>query len=659
MCGIGGIVWRGGEDRQALMSRTLESLRHRGPDEAGYYIDDYVGLAHTRLTIVDNAGGKQPFHVEGLDQVLIYNGEIFNYEELKLHLAGRGVKLQSHSDTELLFHLLVEFGSSILPRINGQFSFCFYDPHSRTLLLARDAFGEKPLFYTLREGRLAFGSEAKAIVSLTDIPLVLCGEQLHSMAQYWATLPSRSVFKDIEQLPPGCALEFRDGRTNIFCYLVPLQATDADSNGELRELIAAAVRRRMRSDVPVGLMLSGGLDSSIIGAEMRVAAAAASLRSFSVAFRHAEFDERRFQEVMSRHLDTEHEMIEIDGDDLSDAMPDAIHAAEMPSPRTAFVAIHILHRRVNRAGIKVLLSGEGADEMFMGYDLLREVYIKDQIRKGRSFEELESVISTVNSFMPNDENYRRMIHLKFANYRALADDTRWNASHSQRANLAAQAVRLLATPDEAAEKVHAEWLAFLEGKYARFTEIDVFRRAQAIEVETLLSGHLLCTQGDRVSMAHSVETRMPFLDPSLTCFSATRDAEATFFEQPSEKMILKEAYSAALPAEILHRTKFPFRAPDSIALLSSNRGPEFVRSYLTELNGLEGIIDVARASMFFEKCLSSGAKTPRDNFAFVLGLTILILHATRRRKVNTERLLSRHTVRRTGFGEVCMIANWN
>ncbi|MDC6467206.1 asparagine synthase (glutamine-hydrolyzing) [Methylophilaceae bacterium] len=662
MCGIGGVVWQGGENRMQIARKTLNSMKHRGPDEAGIYIDEFIGLAHARLSIVDDAGGKQPFCIPNHDEILIYNGEIYNYNQLKRMLTDRGVVLKSHSDTELLFHLILHFGQQILPSINGQFAFCFYDPKEQSLLLARDAFGEKPLFYREENGYLTFASEVKTLVNLKSFTPELCAKQLNSIQRYWSSLPDQSVFQGVSQIPAGYSMKYKNRTFKLSSFLAPLEPLSKVNNQKIDSLISDAVSKRLRSDVPVGLMLSGGLDSAIIGQEMIEANSSNNLQTFSVTFPNAQFDERKYQEIMVNHLKSNHYQIEIDELTMCDKFADAVYAAEMPSPRTAFTAIYALHQEAQKQGIKVLLSGEGADEMFMGYDIFTEVFIKNQILAGKSFEELQEYISAVNVFMPNDENYHRLARLKFSNYRALAQNKDWNASHSQRHQLGARSLSYSSQNKNNDHLVDEEWYEFLKLKYNNFQNENEFRRAQKIEAETLLSGHLLCTQGDRISMANSVETRMPFLDPSIAAFSLGLDEKKDFFSSKSEKEILKNIYMGRLPKTIIDRKKFPFRAPDSQLFLYSHTGRDFVNSYLDEVDELEEIFNSTKIKNFFEACLKDGADSPRDNFAFVFGLSSLVLQREMKRSFldqnkSSERLSFKETTK-TKYGTVFQIKNW-
>ena len=662
MCGIGGIVWQGNEDRMQITSEAVVSMKHRGPDEGAFYIDEFVGLVHARLSIVDNAGGKQPFYVPNHDQILIYNGEIYNYDYLKNILTVRGVNLKSHSDTELLFHLLLHFGKEILPSINGQFAFCYYNPLEQSILLARDAFGEKPLFYMKKNGHLAFASEVKTLIKLVSFEPKICSKQLNSLQRYWACLPDQSIFQEISQIPAGHSLEYKNGSSKLSCFIAPLRHISEEKSEKIDLLIKNSVLRRLRSDVPVGLMLSGGLDSSIIGQEMLENNSFETFKTFSVVFPDNQFDERKYQEIMVKHLGSDHYQVEIDQLAMCNNFEDAVYASESPSHRTAFIAIYALHQLVKKQGIKVLLSGEGADEMFMGYDIFKEVFIKDQIRSGKKFEDLKNHISSVNSFMPNDENYHRLIRLKYSNYRALSEYNKWNSSHSQRQQLSARSLSFSIQNNCESVVVDEEWYSFLKSKYSTFQNESELRRAQKIETETLMTGHLLCTQGDRVSMANSVETRLPFIDPSIAAFSMALSTQKDFFSSKSEKAILKNIYKKRLPNKILERKKFPFRSPDSFNFLSSNTGQEFVASYLDNVDELEGIFDVNKFNDFFKSCFKNGANPPRDNFAFVFGLTTMVLQKVLKRFSSKQNILMSKQFfeqsYKTNFGKILCVKNW-
>jgi asparagine synthase (glutamine-hydrolysing) len=661
MCGIAGIVWTGHENTELVISKALLSIKARGPDQAGFYIDQYVGLAHTRLSIIDPNNGIQPFFVEGRDEILIYNGEIFNYEELRTKIESKGVSLNTKSDTELLFHLLVLFGADAIGLLNGQFSLCFYMPSQKQLLFARDPFGEKPLFYIYGKNQFAFASEAKALVAMTGIKPKICKKQMLSVAKTWSTNPSESIFTDIHQLPPGCIMTHNEsGELKIFHQNVALNSGKKNMAGEdLSTLIASSVKDRTRSDAPIGLLLSGGIDSSIIGYEMLNIKQCMPISTFSVCFDNDFFDENYYQKMMAEALKSDHNILLFNDEMLINNLDKSIFATEMPSHRLAFVAMYCLHKKIHSHGIKVVLSGEGSDELLFGYDIFTETFIKNQIKKGASYEQLEPYIASINSFLINDPNYHQMSKLKYSNYNALSDSSEWDASHSQRVSLGAKAIQLLNTCIDTHDSIRSNWHSYLEKRYPDFDKLNEYRRAQIIESETLLSGHLLSTQGDRVSMANSIETRMPFLDPKIVNFTQSQNIESFFFSNPQEKYCLKRLYKNKLPRQIIDRRKHPFRAPDSELLLNSEPGREYVYSCSTELHAINDIFEENFSKIFLEECLLRKKLSPRDNFAFNLLITTLSLQKqfSQINYDNCQLFFSKKRWR-TNFGAVHQVMDW-
>jgi asparagine synthase (glutamine-hydrolysing) len=661
MCGIAGITWIGPHDKGLIISRALLSLRPRGPDEAGFYCDDYIGLAHTRLTIIDADNGKQPFFIQNHDEILIYNGEIFNYDELRSMLEKKGVALISQSDTELLFHLLMNFDTDAVALINGQFSFCFYQPSIKRILLARDPFGEKPLFYSTVNNQFAFASDAKTLISMLNIQPKICKTQMLSMAKTWATHPSKSIFSDINQLPPGSLLIHNENlQINIHYQNVGLNnIKGVEPRDSLANIITSSVKRRMRSDVPIGLLLSGGIDSSIIGHEMSALSNNMPIQTFSVSFKSDQFNEDLYQKIMVQSLKARHKAILFDEEMLINNLDDSIYASELPSHRMAFVAMYCLHKEIHKNDIKVVLSGEGADELFFGYDIFTETFIRNKIKQGASYESLEPYIALTNSFMVDDPGYHKMNRLKYSNYSALSKNSTWDSSHLQRASLGAKAFNLMQPAYDQLSSITSEWHEYLNTKYADFTQLDVYRKAQIIESETLLTGHLLSTQGDRVSMANSIETRMPFLDPGIANFSLSKNVEEFFFQTNQEKLCIKNLYKKKLPEQIVNRKKYPFRSPDSELLLKSKIGQEYVQYCLNELDTVSNIFDEATSKIFLRNCLDRGAILPRDNFAFNLLITTLSLQKQFNKIYkNPASIVPRRTTYQTKYGTIYEVLGW-
>src|SRR5581483_7905856 len=383
MCGIAGILnlSPGPLPARDALTAMIESLRHRGPDGFGFHSDNDIGLAHARLSIIDLEGGRQPIHNEDRTVWVVFNGEIFNYVELRADLQRRGHHFYTQSDTEVIVHAYETYGDDFVRELNGQFAIALWDSRRRRLLLARDRAGIRPLFYTLHRHRLLFASEVKAI--FTD-PAVARRLDIAALAQiftYWSALPPATPFEGICALPPGHLGVVENGKIRIHKYWdwefsdIAHGTSEAQLAEELRALLIDAVRLQLRADVPVGAYLSGGLDSSVITTLIKHYTET-PLRTFSVTFEDDEFDESGYQNELVARLGTHHTSIRCTKADIRAAFPRMMWHAETPVVRTAPTPLMMLSGAVRAADYKVVLTGEGADEVFGGYDLFKEAKIR-------------------------------------------------------------------------------------------------------------------------------------------------------------------------------------------------------------------------------------------------------------------------------------------
>ena len=364
----------------------IRAVQHRGPDGLSVRIDRRVGLAHARLSIIDLALGAQPIHNEDQTVWVVFNGEIFNYIELRRDLQRLGHRFHTESDTEVIVHLYEEHGDSFVQHLNGQFAFALHDTLRQRLVVARDRVGIRPVFYTVADGRFAVASEIKALFTLPAVERRLDVGALGEIFTWWSTLPPRTAFEGISQLPPGHLLVLELGAhapaPRVSCYWdwqfpeSTLGArSEADCADELHALLVDAVRLQLRADVPVGAYLSGGLDSSIITAIIQ-RYTDTPLRTFSLTFDDAEFDESEHQRVMVEHLGTDHTSVRASRADIARAFPRTIWHAESPIVRTAPTPLMLLSGHVRASGYKVVLTGEGADEVLGGYDIFKEAKVR-------------------------------------------------------------------------------------------------------------------------------------------------------------------------------------------------------------------------------------------------------------------------------------------
>jgi asparagine synthase (glutamine-hydrolysing) len=610
----------------------ITALRHRGPDGYGFYVGSKVGLAHSRLSIIDLATGDQPIHNEDRTVWLVFNGEIFNYVELRTDLQSRGHRFYTTSDTEVIVHLYEEYGDRFVEQLNGQFAIALWDEPRERLVLARDRAGIRPLFHTWSNGRLLFASEVKSILAAGSVTARLNLQSLIETFSYWAPLEGNSAFEGISSLPPGhiMAVDAAGARTSCywdwdFTQTHSAKASFEDLTAELQHLLRDAVRLQLRADVPVGTYLSGGLDSSAVaGIASREIP---GLRAFSLAFDDAEFDESSYQRDMAAALQIERTEQRCAASDIADNFALAIRHIEAPIVRTAPVPLMLLSRKVREAGYKVVLTGEGADEVFAGYDLFREAKIRRWLAanpasawRGRLFERLYPYLAV-------SPTRGRALTQQF--FTGSGDDPDRGAfAHMPRIRTSQRALQFLSADlkDVAAK---FDPLTALEAAFPRLqTAWPALGRDQYVEAHTLMSGYLLSSQGDRVAMANSIEGRFPFLDHRVIEF-ASRLPPSARLSGLREKRILKAAVAPYVTDAIRARVKQPYRAPDNQSFFKDGRPHVLVEEMLAPARvRAAGYFDDAAVARLIEKCRTGRAIGFGDNIAFVGILSTMVLHHT-------------------------------
>lgn len=627
MCGIAGIVRADpgqpvGEDALRRMARAI---RHRGPDGFGRARAPGVGLVSTRLAIVDLPGGWQPMRGAG-GALLAYNGEVYNHPELRAELARAGVHFATDSDTEVVLALLERDGPDALHRCNGQFALALWEPAPRRLTLARDRFGVRPLHWApLPGGGLAFGSECKALFASGEVSAAPDLEGIDEVFTLWGARPPRTAFAGVHQLPPGGLLVWEAGRGVVEerrwwePNLAPA-ATDPAAE-DLRELLEDAVRLRLRADVPVGTYLSGGLDSSLVTA-LAQRASDHELRTFSVAFHDARYDERAHQQQVARALGTRHHVVEIGPDDIAAAFPDVLWHAETPLIRTAPVPLALLAQATRAHGITVVATGEGADELFWGYDLFKETTVRALHRRdpARAAELLDGLYPYLDASAARRGPAWRRFFLE------AGDPGDPLFSHQPRI-AATSAVRAFyrdevraALPDPL-----ARLRAGLPEGFARWSHLQ---RAAYLELTTLLGPNLLAAQGDRVAMAHGVEGRFPFLDHRVFAHAAALPPHRKLGPGTlREKAALRDLAAALLPPEIAARPKQPYRAPEVAPFFRDGAPRPWVAERL-EADALDaaGIFDPQRVAQLTRRCAAGRANGFREGMALVGVLSTQLWH---------------------------------
>jgi asparagine synthase (glutamine-hydrolysing) len=606
----------------------VRQLRHRGPDGFGFFEDGDVGLAHARLSVIDFATGGQPQTNEDGSVRTIFNGEIFNYVELRVELEAAGHRFATQSDTETIVHAYEEYGDAFVEHLNGQFAIALWDARRRRLVLARDRLGIRPLFYTWHEGALLFASEVKALRAGIGRGLPLDVEGIAQVFTCWATVGERTAFRDVSMLPAGHMLVVEDGRPRVTRYWdwnfdpAPVPSFD-EAAEQLRGLLVDAVRLQLRADVPVGAYLSGGLDSSGIVSIIR-RHTGNPLRTFSIAFEDAEFDESPYQQQMARFLGTEHETLRCTRREIGEGFPDFVWHAEAPVLRTAPVPLMLLAERVRAAGIKVVLTGEGADEVFGGYDLFKEGKVRRFWAQQPDSAWRPSLLRRLYPYLRHSPVGNQAFAATYFG-RSLADTHDPGYAHRARWTTTRRLWNLFTPEARGMLDAGAGELTGLELP-AAFNEWEALSRDQYIEAKTLLEGYLLAAQGDRVAMAHSVEGRVPFLDHRVVEFAGRLPARYKL-RGLREKAVLKAALAGLLPDEIRARTKQPYRAPDSPCFFEHGEPLPWVAQLLGERSLRDaGWFDAAAVARLVAKCRAGRAIGFGDNMALVGVLSTMLLH---------------------------------
>jgi len=586
LCGIAGIydhnLDRASQD--SLIKGMISALQHRGPDGWGTYITPGCVLGHTRLSIIDIEGGNQPFMSERY--VIAYNGEVYNYIELRDDLWKEGVKFHTRSDTEVVLRAFEYYGTSCFSKFNGQFALIIWDRREKRIIIARDRYGVRPLYILEHGGSYYFSSEVKAFDYIPGYTRSIDRKNMLNHALLWNTLGSGTVFNDIRSLPGGTYEIYSDGggvERHRYYEVGESAGTVSPDYESAREefvsLLNDAVRLRLRSDVPVGTYLSGGIDSSVI-TYLTKQNKNEKFKSFSVGFDDKEYDESVFQLEMADKLNSDHYMVGVDYTDIDDNYREASYHFERPVFRTAPVPLFLLSRLVREKGITVVLTGEAADEILYGYDAFKELILLDSWKKNPESEDHVKMIRQLyphlqhyadprkfgfikmyyEEFLDSYDNELVGLNIRIRNNAILANvfNKDWNISFSQ---------------DELIEEVKT----ILPDNFDSWT---ILQKNQFLEMKTLLSGYLLSSQGDRMSMAHGVEGRYPFLDHRLIekLFYYNDSYKLNGF---SQKYILRESFRGIIPDSILDRPKKPYTAPDLQSFFRDGRWSESADYFLS------------------------------------------------------------------------------
>ncbi|MBW4084442.1 asparagine synthase (glutamine-hydrolyzing) [Paenibacillus sp. S150] len=638
MCSISGIVnycLSEGEKTAAIRS-MMQIMHHRGPDTEGYYVDPVVALGSTRLKIVGLTNGNQPIYNENRTIVMVCNGEILNYRQLREQLQSSGHIFATDTDVEVLLHLYEDNPHDFLSRVNGQFAFAIYDTRLGELVLGRDRAGICPLFYYEAEKCFYFASEMKALF-LNVIPKQFCMNSLYESMSLWSVPPPNTVYQQVRQVSPGEMLRVRIGpneRVSVerqrywsLQFSKVYQGNFEEAVEELRNTMLSSVQRSLTADVPVGLYLSGGVDSSILACII-AKQLGKKIDTFSIQFEDDSLNESHYQDMIVKETGSNHHAIICQNSDIARYYPEAVRHAETVLFRCAPVPLYLLSKSVQSHGFKAVLSGEGSDEIFWGYDTFRELAIRlfwNKVPESKMRPQLFQKI------FPYYSQYRNPRYFQFikAFYQKDLEKTE-QAFYSHLPRWATnQALTNYLSGERMAELSISSFGERLEKSLPNdFFSWSHAERAQQLELITLLNGYLLSSQGDRMLMSHSVEGRFPFLDKELVELASSLHPKWKL-NGLRDKYILREAFKDIIPQEIYKRSKFAYRAPDFKSFYDNDKLEEYIPEMMSEAYTRKvGVFDPAKVKLLHEKGVRRDFRnvTNADNMAVNTILSTHLLH---------------------------------
>lgn len=633
MCGLTGVVTLDGRppDLDAF-ARMVPLLAHRGPDAQGVHAVGPALLGHRRLSIVDIEGGQQPMGNDDLTVWVVFNGEIFNHVELRRDLEARGHLFRTRSDTEVLLRAYLERGVDCVRDFNGQWSFAIWDARTERLFASRDRLGVRPFYFTRTERALVFGSEIKTLLGYPGVRRELDPVGIDQILTIWSTMPPRTAFAGISELPPGSSLLLERGDVRTWRHFeLDYSELDARSDDDIAEelratLIDAARLRFQRADVPVGAYLSGGLDSAVITGMVR-RFTDAPLKTFSVTFEDAEFDESEHQRRVVDYLGVDHHEVRCRAEDIGRVFPDVVWHAEQPMVRTGPAPMFLLSRLVRDHGHKVVLTGEGADELLGGYDIFKEAKVRRFWARQPGSKLRPLLLRKLYPYIPGIQRQPDAYLQSFFHARPEDLDSPF-FSHLPRWEL----TRRLSVFYSDAMRARLEGVdpyaalaAELPEAYGRW---DPFCQAQYLETRYLLPGYILSSQGDRMGMAHGIEGRFPFLDHRVAALAA-RIPPRLKMRVLDEKHVLKRAAGDLIPPFLHERPKQPYRAPETASFFDPDTGRarfEWVEELLSERQLADGGVFNPRAvRRLVDKARGGRLIGVKDGMGLVVALSTQLL----------------------------------
>ncbi len=567
MCGIcGKLVF----DRGAVVSRSLvkamaDTIQHRGPDDEGYYVSGQIGLGFRRLSIIDLSSGHQPISNETGEIWIVFNGEIYNYQELRRELLARGHIFKTKTDTEVIVHLYEEYGPACVEKLRGMFAFAIWDGREKVLFLVRDRVGIKPLYYRLTDHSLVFASEIKALLADPEVKPEIQPSMIDRFLTFHFLPGEETLFRNIQKLAPGSYMVVRGNQQVIRRYwdlhFSPSMLSLRDAEAQLSDLLDDAVRLHMRSDVPVGFLLSGGFDSTVL---LSIAAGMTDrpISSFTVGFSELGIaDERPYAKLAAKRFGTEHHEMTLSATDFESFLPKYVWYMEEPVCEPPAIAMYYVSRLAKRS-VKVLISGEGGDEAFAGYSRYRNLLWLERLKSVSKPLNgvLSAGLSTLNRLLRSENvgKYAPLVGIPFESYYhsgASAPFRFFNQLYSK----------------DFARCVNKEGSASVVKKYLGNGAVnDRVNKMLYVDTKTWLVDDLLL-KADKMTMANSIELRVPFLDHRLLEFAASLPGKYKI-RGLTTKFIAKKVFGSRIPREIVQRKKVGFPVPYDFWLRKDLRG---------------------------------------------------------------------------------------
>ena len=635
MCGIAGIYNYHSSKEPSIelnIRKMLSVIHHRGPDESGIYLSKNIGLGSVRLSIIDIDSGQQPLSDESENYWIVYNGEIFNHEDLRKDLERKGVRFKTNCDTEVVVQMYAMYGANCLQHFNGQFAFCIWNKKEEELFLARDRVGIRPLYYWAQDHSFAFCSEIKGLFILDRVDRTISTESLAQIFTFWTTISPNTPFEKIYELPPGHQMLVKGSEIQIKKYwslVFPEKGSGysgslTDATEELGDLLKDAVKIRLRADVPVAAYLSGGLDSSVTTSLINEINPGI-LNTFSIGFKDKDFDETIYQEEASKYFNTNHTAFECSSEEIAEQFQNTVWHTEFPILRTSPTPMMMLSKKVRERNIKVVLTGEGADEFLAGYNIFKEAKVRRFWTREPDSAIRPKLLSRLYPYLPMMKEANNTMALKmFFGYKLMETENPFY-SHLLRWKNTSRIKSFFS--DELSANLNGynplnELYPKLPDNFMNWSELG---RSQYLEATVFMSGYLLSSQGDRMAMANSVEGRYPFLDYRIIEF-CNNLPDHFKLNCLNEKFLLKKISAGKIPASITKRSKQPYRAPIATTFFNSG-APAYISDILSSTSlQTYGIFHLQKVNSLIKKIQQQKNISETDQMAIAGILSTQLLY---------------------------------